>query len=55
MEDAIKYIGKFRGNEDEDYISIFDGHGGKEASEFASKNLHIVIFYNFLKKYLIIF
>jgi len=40
MEDEITICGKLRGKDDEDYVGIFDGHGGKDAADFASKNLH---------------
>jgi len=43
MEDEIAIMGRFRSKEDEDFVAIFDGHGGKEAAEFASKNLHPIL------------
>ena len=39
MEDDICIYGNLRGKDDEDYIGIFDGHGGKEAAEYAAKHL----------------
>lgn len=43
MEDEILIRGKFRGKEDEDFIAIFDGHGGDAASKFANQHLHKIL------------
>lgn len=43
MEDDFMIIGKFRGREEEEYMGIFDGHGGSDASSFAASNLHIIL------------
>lgn len=43
MEDDICIYGKLRGKDDEDYIGIFDGHGGKDAAEYAAKHLFKVL------------
>jgi len=43
MEDDIAIVGKLRGNQSEDYVGIFDGHGGRDVSEYAAKNLHNVL------------
>jgi len=43
MEDEIAIVGKLRGNPSEDFVAVFDGHGGREVAEFAAKNLHTVL------------
>lgn len=43
MEDQIIILGHFRGNPKEDYLAIFDGHGGTDASIFAANNLHHIL------------
>lgn len=43
MEDEILIQGKLRGREDEDFVAVYDGHGGRSASEFAAKHLHGVL------------
>mmetsp|Transcript_25184 Transcript_25184/g.35282 ORF Transcript_25184/g.35282 Transcript_25184/m.35282 type:complete len:561 (-) Transcript_25184:439-2121(-) len=43
MEDEIVIYGHFRGKEDEDFIAVFDGHGGADSAEFMSKCLHNVL------------
>lgn len=35
--------GNFRGRGEEDYFSLFDGHGGSDASLFACENLHFQV------------
>lgn len=40
MEDKLTIYGRYRDQPDEDYFALFDGHGGHEASAFASENLH---------------
>lgn len=42
MEDEIVIKGNLCGD-NVDYVAIFDGHGGKAASEFAAKHLHEVL------------
>lgn len=32
-----------RENENEDFFAVYDGHGGREASSFASQNLHRIL------------
>jgi serine/threonine protein phosphatase PrpC len=44
MEDEILIQGKLRGRDDEDFVAVYDGHGGRAASEFAAKHLHEVGF-----------
>ena len=36
MEDCMTMSGSFRGNEDEDFFAVFDGHGGQCVSEFCA-------------------
>eukprot|EP01114_Cavostelium_apophysatum_P019480 TRINITY_DN6296_c0_g1_i2.p1 TRINITY_DN6296_c0_g1~~TRINITY_DN6296_c0_g1_i2.p1 ORF type:complete len:334 (-),score=77.35 TRINITY_DN6296_c0_g1_i2:325-1326(-) len=44
MEDEIRVVGKLRTNhQEEDYVAVFDGHGGKECSEFAAAHLHKIL------------
>lgn len=43
MEDYVMVWGNFRGRGEEDYFSLFDGHGGSDASLFACENLHFQI------------
>eukprot|EP01118_Nematostelium_gracile_P009894 TRINITY_DN3355_c0_g1_i1.p1 TRINITY_DN3355_c0_g1~~TRINITY_DN3355_c0_g1_i1.p1 ORF type:complete len:412 (-),score=105.64 TRINITY_DN3355_c0_g1_i1:46-1197(-) len=43
MEDEIVIAGRLRGHQDEDLILLFDGHGGKSASEYAAKHLHSIL------------
>lgn len=42
MEDEITIFGKLRGREDEDFVAVYDGHGGSAVSNYASKHLHKV-------------
>lgn len=39
MEDMIVIKRNFRGREDEDLLAVFDGHGGRHASEFCAEHL----------------
>ncbi|KAK2947955.1 putative Protein phosphatase 2C [Blattamonas nauphoetae] len=39
MEDVIVIRRSFRERQDEDLLAVFDGHGGREASEFCGENL----------------
>ncbi|KAJ4458920.1 putative protein phosphatase 2C [Paratrimastix pyriformis] len=43
MEDAIVIKRNFRGRPDEDFFAIFDGHGGRDAADFAAENLPIIL------------
>jgi len=43
MEDEIRVKGKLRTKDTEDYVAIFDGHGGKDVSEYAAEHMHLVI------------
>jgi serine/threonine protein phosphatase PrpC len=43
MEDQVVIFGSFRGNPSEDYVAIFDGHGGEEAAIFSANTLHKVL------------
>jgi len=43
MEDEIRVIGNLRSHLDEDYVAVFDGHGGKEISELAAVHLHKIL------------
>jgi len=43
MEDKIKIIHNYLGQPDCEFIGVFDGHAGIEASEFASERLPIVL------------
>eukprot|EP01043_Picozoa_sp_COSAG02_P001571 COSAG02_NODE_34_length_49821_cov_105.420438_2_plen_607_part_00 len=36
MEDCMTLWGGYRGNEDEDFFAVFDGHGGQCVAEFAA-------------------
>lgn len=49
MEDFIKIIPKFSGQESKAYFSIFDGHSGVEAASYCQQNFHRV-FASFLYK-----
>jgi len=40
MEDEHVVLDKFGDSLDQGYFAVFDGHGGNEVSDFASKNLH---------------
>lgn len=40
MEDSSTIITCFRGKPDETFLGLYDGHGGPQVSEFASKHLH---------------
>eukprot|EP00002_Diphylleia_rotans_P006120 TRINITY_DN1541_c1_g1_i2.p1 TRINITY_DN1541_c1_g1~~TRINITY_DN1541_c1_g1_i2.p1 ORF type:complete len:573 (-),score=119.91 TRINITY_DN1541_c1_g1_i2:425-2110(-) len=40
MEDCAVVHGQFRDQADEEYYGVFDGHGGRDASEFVACNLH---------------
>lgn len=42
MEDEIRIMGQVRG-EDEDFVAIFDGHGGREVAQYAATNLHGIV------------
>lgn len=39
MEDMIVIKRNFRGKDDEDLLAVFDGHGGRDASEFCAEHL----------------
>lgn len=41
MIDLIVMINRGRGHED--YFALFDGHGGKDAAEFAATHLHEIL------------
>lgn len=43
MEDAVSIQLFFRNREDEAYFGLFDGHGGRKASEFAGLYLHDLV------------
>lgn len=43
MEDDMAIVGNLRDREDEDYVAIFDGHGGREVSSYAAKNLYKIL------------
>ncbi|EGG25213.1 RasGEF domain-containing protein [Cavenderia fasciculata] len=43
MEDDAVIYGSYRGHYDEDYFALFDGHGGAEAAELASTEMHRVL------------
>lgn len=43
MEDEITIYGRLRGREDEDFIAVYDGHGGRAVSEYAAEHLHKVL------------
>jgi len=40
MEDKLVIYGNFANKPDQDYFAIFDGHAGKEASQYCSQFLH---------------
>ncbi|KAF2072407.1 hypothetical protein CYY_006282 [Polysphondylium violaceum] len=40
MEDRMVAYGCFRNNPNSEFYSIFDGHGGKSASDFAADNIY---------------
>eukprot|EP00003_Mantamonas_plastica_P008626 TRINITY_DN1764_c0_g1_i4.p1 TRINITY_DN1764_c0_g1~~TRINITY_DN1764_c0_g1_i4.p1 ORF type:complete len:246 (+),score=91.92 TRINITY_DN1764_c0_g1_i4:422-1159(+) len=40
MEDEMVIYGHFRGNKDEDYFAVFDGHGGPDVSAYCAAELH---------------
>ena len=42
MEDELVIIGHFRGKDEEDYIGLFDGHGGRAASSYCADRLHVI-------------
>lgn len=42
MEDEITVVGQLRGTPDEDYVGLFDGHGGNAAAIYAARHLHEV-------------
>jgi protein phosphatase 1L len=43
MEDCMVIDGSFRGNNNQDYFAVFDGHGGRDAASFAAENLHVIL------------
>eukprot|EP01118_Nematostelium_gracile_P019558 TRINITY_DN90_c0_g1_i4.p1 TRINITY_DN90_c0_g1~~TRINITY_DN90_c0_g1_i4.p1 ORF type:complete len:315 (+),score=75.85 TRINITY_DN90_c0_g1_i4:3-947(+) len=43
MEDAHTIIDGFLSDPNKGFFAVFDGHGGKEAAVFASKNFHVVL------------
>jgi protein phosphatase 1L len=43
MEDMIVIKRNFRGRPDEDLLAVFDGHGGRDASEFCAENMPPII------------
>jgi protein phosphatase 1L len=43
MEDEIVVCGYLGGKENEDFIAVFDGHGGREAAEYASQKLYQIL------------
>jgi len=43
MEDKIVICGNFRNHPEEDYLAVFDGHAGKEASAYCSDNMHLFL------------
>jgi protein phosphatase PTC1 len=43
MEDKIVICGNFRNHPDEDYMAVFDGHAGKEASAYCADNMHLFL------------
>ncbi len=42
MEDAHYLEDNFNGKNYQAFFGVYDGHGGKEAAVFASKNFHLV-------------
>lgn len=49
MEDDMAIVGNLRDRDDEDFVAVFDGHGGREVSTYAAKNLYKVTFLTFSK------
>jgi len=43
MEDDMAIVGNLRDRDDEDFVAVFDGHGGREVSTYAAKNLYKVL------------
>ncbi|CAN6623121.1 protein phosphatase 2C homolog 1 [Trichomonascus vanleenenianus] len=43
MEDAHTYIYNFGDNTDDGYFAVFDGHAGRQAAEWSSKRLHLLV------------
>jgi len=39
MEDDMVIVGNLRDRDDEDFVAVFDGHGGFQCAEFAQKRL----------------
>lgn len=57
MEDDMTIVGRLRGRDDEDFVAVYDGHGGKAAAEFAAKNLykvHAILYLPFVQMIFII-
>jgi len=43
MEDEVVIYGNFRQKFDEDYVAVFDGHGGTQASHFAAETHYKIL------------
>ena len=43
MEDAVVTLCGYRGNETDDYLAVFDGHGGDKAAQYAAKRHHDIL------------
>ncbi|HEV2916875.1 MAG TPA: PP2C family protein-serine/threonine phosphatase [Candidatus Babeliales bacterium] len=43
MEDTHTHEIKFKGNANQSFFAVYDGHGGKEAADIAAKTLHTYI------------
>jgi serine/threonine protein phosphatase PrpC len=41
MEDMVVLNGRFMDRDDNDYLAVFDGHGGADTSHFCAQNLHV--------------
>jgi serine/threonine protein phosphatase PrpC len=42
MEDMVVIKRSFRAKQEEDFFAVYDGHGGRKAVRYVSRNLHLL-------------
>ncbi|XP_004343158.1 hypothetical protein CAOG_07299 [Capsaspora owczarzaki ATCC 30864] len=43
MQDVLFVQGRYRGEVDQDFFAVYDGHGGREPAAYCAKHLHLLI------------